>query len=68
MQPIHTRMPVILDRADYDRWLAPDCHDPEAVVPLLTQFPGERMQRIPVSTLVNSPRNDLPACTDPVSG
>jgi len=68
MQPIHNRMPVILDRADYDKWLAPDCHDPEAVVPLLAQFPGERMQRIPVSTLVNSPRNDLPACTEPISG
>jgi putative SOS response-associated peptidase YedK len=66
MQPVHNRMPVILDRADYDRWLDSECQDSESVLPLLVQFPGDRMQRVPVSTLVNSPRNDRPECTDPV--
>jgi len=66
MQPIHNRMPVILERADYECWLDPECQVPEAVLPLLRQFPAERRQRTAVSTLVNSPRNERPECLLPV--
>lgn len=62
MRTVHTRMPVILDPGDYDLWLDRDRHDPIEVLPLLKQFPAERMQLVPVSTLVNSPRNDRPEC------
>lgn len=62
MRTVHTRMPVILDPADYDLWLDRDRHDPSEVLPLLKQFPARRMQLVPVSTLVNSPRNDRPEC------
>jgi putative SOS response-associated peptidase YedK len=68
MQKVHTRMPVILDPADYDLWLDRDKQAAEDVLPLLKQFPAEKMQFVPVSTLVNSPRNDKPECVAPMAG
>ena len=62
MQPIHHRMPVIVAPADYDAWLDPARQDPRDVLPLLKQFPADRMQAVRVSTLVNSPRNESPQC------
>lgn len=67
MQPIHNRMPVILDPADYDLWLDPARQDPQDVLPLLRQFPADQMQAVPVSTLVNSPRNESPQCVVPIA-
>jgi putative SOS response-associated peptidase YedK len=52
-------VPVILDPADYSRWL--DCSQQD-VLDLLKPFPPDRMQLIAVSTLVNSPRNERPEC------
>lgn len=66
MKAVHDRMPVILDRQDYDRWLDPGDTDAQHVLPLLKPFPPDRMQLFPVSTLVNSPRNDTPECVAPV--
>jgi putative SOS response-associated peptidase YedK len=60
---IHPRMPVILPADSGDRWLDPDA-PPEALLPLLGPF-GEGMQAHPVSTLVNSPKNDVPECIQP---
>src|SRR5262245_44785632 len=68
MQKVHTRMPVILDRDDYDLWLDRDVQDSEEVLPLLKPFPASRMQLVPISTLVNSPRNDKPECIAPAAG
>ncbi len=60
---IHDRMPVILRPADYDRWLGtePDPRD------LLRPFPAEVMRMWPISTRVNSPRNDDPSLLEPVT-
>ena len=67
MELIHNRMPVILDRADYDQWLDPARQDPQDLLPLLQPFPADRMQAIAVSTLVNSPRNESPQCIVPLA-
>jgi putative SOS response-associated peptidase YedK len=64
MAQVHNRMPVILDSADYDRWLDRNRQDPQDVADLLKPFPAERMQLTPVSTLVNSPRNDTAKCVE----
>lgn len=53
--PVHNRMPVILDKSDYDAWLDPSN---KAVAPLLKSYPSDEMMTYPVSTMVNSPRND----------
>ena len=51
---IHDRMPLILPKVAYERWLGqePDPHD------LLVPFPADQMAMWPVSTRVNKPEND----------
>ncbi len=61
MAPIHNRMPVILDSADYDQWLNPGPR-PEDDLHLLRPYPAEKMRAYPVSTWVNSPAHDDPQC------
>ncbi len=67
MAPIHDRMPVILDPAEYELWLDPRQTDRARLEPLLDSFPAEGMEAWPVSRLVNSPGNDSPRCIEPVS-
>lgn len=64
-RPIHDRMPVLLDPADYARWLDPGLTLPDDVRPLLRPFPAEAMEAYPVTTAVNDPRFDDPACLAP---
>ena len=65
IRPIHDRMPVILSRNAYDLWLDPAVQDAARLTPLLCPCPAEGMQARAVGTLVNSPRNDSPACISP---
>ncbi len=61
LQPIHHRMPVILDEADHDAWL--DTSRPASeVLALLRPFPAERMAVRRVGTRVNSVAFDDAAC------
>ena len=55
MAELHDRMPVILDPADYDRWLDPKAAGAEE---LLRPCPAAWLEAIPVSTRVNNPAND----------
>jgi putative SOS response-associated peptidase YedK len=64
--PIHNRMPVILDPDDEALWLDPGCIAPIKVLPCLRPFPSERMEAIPVSSLVSSPMNEGPDLIEPV--
>ena len=41
--------------------------DPEALAALLVPCPPEWLEAYPVSTLVNSPANEDPACIEPAS-
>ncbi|MBW2229840.1 MAG: SOS response-associated peptidase [Deltaproteobacteria bacterium] len=63
---IHHRMPVLLDAADYAGWLDPKLAEPQDVQGLLVAAPEDMLESIRVSTLVNSPRNNQPACIEPV--
>lgn len=63
--PIHERMPVILDENGVDRWLDPSA-EPEELQALLKPLPAEQVQLTPVSTRVNDPDNDDPACIAPI--
>jgi putative SOS response-associated peptidase YedK len=64
IQDIHHRMPVILLGNARDIWLDSSSSVGE-LLPLLGPR-GEGLQAYPVSTLVNSPRNDVEECIDPV--
>lgn len=66
MAPIHNRMPVIVEPEDFDLWLNPE-PDPQQGLHLLRPYPAEKMSTYPVSTLVNSPRNDLAECIQPIA-
>jgi putative SOS response-associated peptidase YedK len=66
MRPIHNRMPVILDPSDYDEWLDRNEQDAAKLQELLRPYPAGKMKLVPVSTLVNSPRNEKPECVAPV--
>lgn len=65
---LHDRMPVILDEAAYDVWLDPSRQDLAELEALLRPAPDDLLHFVPVSTLVNNPRNDTPECVAAVSG
>ena len=66
MAEIHNRMPVILSPADYAAWLTPGELPAVEALALLHSYPAEAMQARPVSTAVNSPARDEPACILPL--
>ncbi len=64
LRPVHDRMPVIVGPEDYARWLDPkDCDVSDLMVPC----PDDWLEAIPVSTNVNNPRFDDPACIEPLA-
>ncbi len=63
--PMHDRMPVVLARADYARWLDPAPIDPIALESLLVPAAPDGWIATEVAPLVNKPANDLPACIEP---
>ena len=50
---IHDRMPLILPKSAYERWLGQESDPSDLLVP----FPAEAMAMWPLSTRVNSPEN-----------
>lgn len=65
VRPVHDRMPVVVPAADHARWLDPEIQKPAEVADLLAPYPAADMEGWPVSTLVNSPAVDEPACAQP---
>jgi putative SOS response-associated peptidase YedK len=63
---IHDRMPVILDRSNYDLWLDPGMTNVDAVGDLLKPYDARLMRCYPVSARVNHVDNDDEACSAPV--
>jgi putative SOS response-associated peptidase YedK len=66
MAPIHNRMPVILGTQDYSTWLDPE-EVPDKLKGLLRPFDAQLMDAYPVSTYVNSPRNQGEQCRAPLT-
>jgi putative SOS response-associated peptidase YedK len=59
LEPIHNRMPVIVARKDYERWMA--SADPAHLpVDLLKPYPAEEMKVWKVSSAVGNVRNNSP--------
>lgn len=63
--PIHDRRPVVLAPGRWDEWLDPGGNSAEAALALLGD-PGPPLVPTPVSTAVNSVRNDGPHLIEPV--
>ncbi len=66
LSPIHDRMPVMLDPAAYDLWLT--APPKEALAALDARIRSRAMTAYRVGPRVNSPRNDDPACLEPMVG
>jgi putative SOS response-associated peptidase YedK len=67
IQPVHHRMPAILQPEQEQLWLDPAVNESRELLPLLKPYPSEEMEMYWVSPMVNSPRNDSPACIVPAS-
>jgi len=66
LEPIHNRMPVILEPRDYDQWLDPDFQLPDQLRPLVRPYPPEVMTFFSVNLRVNNPKHDDPLCLEPL--
>lgn len=64
--PIHDRMPVILEPADYAAWLESD--NRLLLEQLLRPFPAELLEAYPVSLAVNKPVHGGPGLIEPWTG
>lgn len=64
---IHDRMPVIINPAEFSRWLDTVENAPSDVTDLLRPAPDDLLEAIPVSPRVNTARNDDPALQDAVA-
>jgi putative SOS response-associated peptidase YedK len=63
---IHDRMPVILDPKDEAMWLDADIVEPERLLPLLKQYPADKMEEWRVGDEARNPKNDYPELIRPV--
>lgn len=68
MEPIHHRMPVILEQDQFDFWLDPKHQRPADLQPLLKPYPSEKMVYYAVSTYVNKAGNEGETCVAPLEG
>lgn len=66
IEPIHDRMPVLLDQDGVHAWLDPDSNT-ESLVKLLIPAPSDLMGYYPVSSAMNDPRFDNPDVLKQVS-
>ena len=58
-------MPVIVDPADFDRWLAPGTGSTETLGALFRPYPAEPLAARSVGPAVNNAQNEGAACLDP---
>jgi putative SOS response-associated peptidase YedK len=65
--PIHDRMPVIVDPANYGTWLGEEPADPVRLLSLLKPFPAEQMEAYAVGVAVGNVKNDEAALLTPIA-
>lgn len=66
IREIHHRMPVILDPDFYEKWLNAEIQDPKELEIILRDGVIHEMKYYPVSTFVNSVKNNDPNCIKPI--
>lgn len=68
LRSIHDRMPVVVPKEAWDRWLDPAPPDPGELQGLLVPARDGSLEAYPVSRAVNDVRNDGPGLIEPVGG
>jgi putative SOS response-associated peptidase YedK len=66
MARIHERMPAIIPREYYTRWLDPALQDPAQIQPMIGSYPAGELQAIPVGRQINNARSQGPELIEPV--
>jgi putative SOS response-associated peptidase YedK len=66
MRPLHNRMPSILSSEHENLWLDPGVKDPGRLLSVLQPYPAEAMEAFAVSRKMNLPKEDDPACIEPI--
>ncbi|WP_394140384.1 SOS response-associated peptidase [Cytobacillus oceanisediminis] len=66
-EEVHDRMPVILKKSDFEDWLNPNFNDTDYLKSLLVPYPAEKMDKYPVSSKVNSPKNERAELISPLN-
>jgi putative SOS response-associated peptidase YedK len=64
---IHDRMPLLVEKDRYSAWLDPTVSDPEDLLSLLVPAAPGRLEAYPVSTEVNSVKNNGPELLEPLA-
>lgn len=67
MSEIHTRMPVIIDRAQYDSWLDPHLQVTDELTSLFAPYPDTHMIMHPVSRIMSNPRFKSQSSIEPIA-
>jgi len=60
MARIHERMPVIVPRAQYARWLDPALQEPAQIQTMIASYPATELQAIPIGRQIGNARNQGP--------
>jgi putative SOS response-associated peptidase YedK len=68
VRPFHDRMPVILTRDSFERWLTLEEDHLASLMSLLQPFAKVKLEVFPVGLWVNNPNFDDPRCIAPVKG
>lgn len=66
MTRIYHRMPAILPRAHYARWLDPAVQDPAQLQPMIASYPAARLLAVPIGREINNARNQGAELIEPV--
>ena len=64
LEPIHSRVPSIVRREDWEEWMAPGELTDQSIQRITTPYAPEEMSSLEVSPLVNSGRVDDPRCCE----
>lgn len=67
LRPLHDRMPVILAKKDFARWLDPQTRKTEELADLFAPLPDDALEMFPVTPKVNKPVFDEPVCIEPIT-
>lgn len=67
LEPIHHRMPVLIDRSDWKTWLSEEPLEREQLAEIIKPFAPDNMQTWGVSHAVNKASNDNPDLLEPIA-
>ncbi|MBK5102695.1 MAG: SOS response-associated peptidase [Burkholderiales bacterium] len=65
MARIHDRMPVIIPRRQYARWLDPALQDPAQIQTMIASYPATELRAIPIGRQIGNARNQGPELIAP---